>query len=51
MKKDELLEVRGGGVSATFISAISRGVSVFYDLGRAFGSAVRRSTSGKTCKL
>jgi hypothetical protein len=51
MKKDELINVRGGGLSATFISAISRGVNTFYELGRSFGSAVRRAISGKTCQL
>ena len=51
MKKDELLNVRGGGLSATLISAISRGINTFYDLGRSFGSAIRRATSGKSCRL
>ena len=51
MKEEELVNVRGGGLSATMISAVSRGVNTFYDLGRSFGSALRRAISGKTCRL
>lgn len=51
MKEEELVQITGGHISATFISAVARGVNTIYDLGRAFGSAVRRVVNKKTCAL
>lgn len=48
---NELMSVSGGGISAAFISAAARLVSTVYDIGRAFGSAIRRVTSGNICKI
>ena len=47
----ELMEVNGGGISAALISATARLVSTVYEIGRAFGSAIRRLSSGSVCKL
>lgn len=51
LSKEELLKISGGEVSASLINAIARGISVFLDLGRTIGAAIRRATSGKTCSL
>ena len=51
MKKEELIKIKGGSISATFISAISRGVTALYDVGRSFGSALRRAIGRKSCPL
>ncbi len=51
LTNDELMEVNGGGISAALISATARLVSTVYDIGRAFGSALRRITSGSMCKV
>lgn len=52
MRDHELINVVGGATnytSATFISAISRGINTIYNLGRAFGTAIRMIVSGKRC--
>ncbi len=51
LTNDELMNISGGGISAAFISAAARLVSTVYDIGRAFGSAIRRITSGNVCPL
>ena len=51
LNKQELLKIQGGAVSASLINAIARGISVFLDLGRTIGSAIRRAASGETCSL
>ena len=38
-----------GGISATMLNAIARGVTVMYSLGRAFGSAIRYVLGKKYC--
>lgn len=47
----ELMNVTGGGITATFVSATAKLVNTVYDIGRAFGSAIRRITSGNICKI
>lgn len=39
----------GGGISSALISALSRGVTVFTDLGRYLGSSLRRIFSNNLC--
>ncbi len=51
LTKEELLKIKGGEVSASLVNAIARGISVFLDLGRTIGSAIRRATTGKNCSL
>ena len=49
MKKEELIEVKGGiNISASLINAFTRGVNTLYNLGVAFGSALRIS---KRCEI
>ena len=52
MKKlttEELHSISGGGISATLINSITKGINVFLDLGRTVGSGLRRIISGKMC--
>lgn len=51
LTNEELMCVTGGGISATLINAAARLVNTVYDIGRAFGSAIRRITSGNVCPL
>lgn len=52
IKEAELKNIIGGFTfSAAFLSAISRGVSTVFEIGRSFGSALRRSLAGKICPL
>ncbi len=53
LSKEELLNVTGGDftITATFLNALSRGVSTIADLGRSLGSAIRRIVSGSICPI
>ena len=51
LKKEELLKVTGGALTATLINAISKGLTTISDLGRSLGSAIRRIVSGKICPI
>ena len=49
MTKEELRKINGGAISATLITSIVRGINSLLDLGRSFGTAIRRITSGTKC--
>lgn len=49
LNKDELLNIRGGNISAAMVGAIVKGIDVIMDVGRSFGSAIRRMRDGNTC--
>ena len=52
LNERELLKVTGGvAVSAALFASIARLGSFALELGRAFGSAIRRSASGNKCPL
>lgn len=52
LNKDEMLSVSGGaGITASFVSAIVRGVNSFLDVGRSIGSSIRRIFERKVCPL
>ncbi len=51
LSKEQLLNITGGAITATLINAIVRGVSVFLDVGRSVGSALRRLISGNKCSI
>lgn len=51
LEKTELINVVGGAISASMISAIVRGINSFLDLGRSIGTAIRRIQSGRICSL
>lgn len=43
-------ELYAGGISATLVSALMRGINIFTDLGRYFGSSIRRLATKNICK-
>lgn len=49
----ELISIKGGAskssISATMLNSIIRGVSLIFELGRSFGSSIRRTRSGTYC--
>lgn len=47
----ELINTVGGiaKINATMINALSRSITALYDLGRAFGTAIRMSFKGTRC--
>ena len=50
LSKKELIYIVGGiNITASFISAISRGINSVLGLGRSFGSALRRIIDGRLC--
>ena len=51
LTNEEMLNVRGGGVTATLLNSISRLVETVLNLGQIVGSSIRRSVSKKICKL
>lgn len=51
LKEQELKNIQGGGISASFITAAVRAVTSILDLGRSLGTAIRRIRSGSICSL
>ena len=51
LKDIELKKVCGGSITATFINAIVKGLSLLIELGKSLGSSFRRITSGQTCSI
>ena len=51
LNKEEMLNISGGGISASFINALARGINTLLDLGRSLGTSIRRSISGKVCSI
>ena len=51
LSNNELLNVSGGNISCTLISALTRGVNTLLDMGRSLGNAIRRIGSGNVCPL
>ena len=51
LKKEELLNINGGGISGTLLNSIIRGVNVLLDLGRSLGTAIRRLGNNSICPL
>lgn len=49
MSNSELKTVVGGGFTATMLNAIARNINSILDLGRSFGSALRRLKDGNLC--
>lgn len=53
LRKDELIDIVGGSTtsytSATFISAITRGLNVLMDIGRSVGTAISRLINKNVC--
>lgn len=49
LNDNELKEVYGGAISASWVTAIVRGINSILDLGRSVGTALRRIQTGKLC--
>lgn len=50
LSKKESKEIYcGGGITSSLINAISKGVNIFTDLGRYFGSSLRKIFTGNLC--
>ena len=49
---EKLMTIEGGlSISGAIINSITSGIKVFLDLGRSFGTALRRVMANKTCKM
>ena len=51
LNKEQLLKVTGGAITASFITALARGITTLLELGLSIGSAIRRVSSGKICSF
>lgn len=51
LKNNEMEEIVGGAITSSFINAITKAVTMVYELGKQTGSAIRRLTSGKYCPI
>lgn len=48
--KEELLNIYGGALSGAVVNALVRAINAVLEVGRSLGSAIRRITSGTSCK-
>ncbi len=53
LNNKELLVIQGGTnwVTASFLNAASRAVSILLDMGKSLGTSIRRVISGDVCQL
>ena len=51
ISNEELMNIDGGGLTASFLNAISRAVSTLMEVGRNLGNAIRRTINGSICPL
>ena len=49
LTNEELKIIKGGAISGTLINSIINGVKTVMDVGRYFGSSIRRLFGGKSC--
>lgn len=49
LSENELINIQGGGTTASFLNAAARAVNTVLDLGRTVGSAIRRIYSKNFC--
>ena len=49
IKDAKLKQIEGGAISASYLTAIVRGINSILDLGRSIGTAIRRIQTGKLC--
>ena len=50
LTKEEMKQIKAGAINGTLLNAILRGANIFIDVGRCFGSAIRRITSRNLCR-
>lgn len=52
IKTAKLYYIEGGAtISGTLVNAFSTGIKTILDVGRSFGTAIRRIALGKLCEL
>lgn len=51
LTNEELVLIKGGGVTAAFVTALIKVYDTIYEIGRAVGSAIRHITSNNYCKV
>jgi len=53
LTKQELLNINGGAIklTASLLNYVFKGVTIFTDLGRSIGSAIRRGSENKLCPV
>lgn len=51
LTNEELVLVRGGGITATLLNSLSRYMDTIFGLGQTVGSSIRRLISKKVCKI
>ena len=52
MNENELLDIEGGiNITGTMLNSIIKGISTILDLGRSFGTAIRRVGTGNICPM
>ena len=51
MTNEELILVKGGGITSTMFNSISRLLENLYNFGQTVGSAIRRIAGKSACKL
>lgn len=49
ISNQELKNIQGGGLSASLITGLVRGVNTILDLGRSLGTIIRRIQTGRLC--
>ena len=50
LNKKQMKQIKAGALNGTLLNAILRGANIFIDVGRCFGSAIRRITSRNMCR-
>ncbi len=50
-KKEAKMISGGAGISGTLINALIKGFNAFMDIGRYFGSSIRRLIGGNYCPI
>lgn len=51
LNNEELILVRGGGITATMLNSLSRLMDTIYNLGQSIGSTLRRLVGKNVCKI
>lgn len=49
LKSKELIDINGGGISATWLNSCSRFISIVIEVGRMIGSSLRRMINKNYC--
>ena len=50
LNEEKMKIIKAGALNGTLLNAILRGANIFIDVGRCFGSAIRRITSRNMCR-